>query len=214
MDSTSASPQFEDFWEASGFSQYNIGEFARNIENYSGTDKPELALKFSSPDYVLSRPKGSISKIASLRKSSRTFKNQPLTERSLSELLASFRATDGLEHRAYPSAGAAYPLEIFMLTLNVKGDLHGKILYYNADNHSVAVVSVAPSWRQLEPLINLPLKSPPQCILVFVLMTERMTVKYAERGGRFALVEVGAALQNVCLTVAEQKLKGVPLGGY
>lgn len=213
MDNTSAAPQFDDFWEASSFSHYDIASFARGIEAYSGTDKPKLSLTFPGHDHILPGPKNKLAKLTLDRQSQRNFSSQPMTERQLSELLASFRAVNGLEHRAFASAGAAYPLEVFMVTLNIKGDLNKRVLYYNADNHSVSVVSDAPAWKDLEPLMSIQLAGQPQCIVVFVLMTDRMTSKYSERGGRFALMEVGAAMQNLSLTISQLKLHGVPLGG-
>lgn len=213
MDTSSNSPQFDDFWEASSFSEYNIADFARGIETYSGQEKPQLSLKFPGVDHKLARPRGKLFNIMSKRSSSREFGNVALNEKQLGQLLAGFNAINGLEHRAFASAGAAYPLEVFMITLNVKGPLSKKVLYYNADNHSVSIVSNAPEWASLQKVVNIQLATAPQIIVIFALDSERMTNKYGERGGRFMLIEVGAALQNLSLTVANQKLHGVALGG-
>lgn len=213
MNDSSPSPQFDDFWEASSFNHYNIADFARGIETYSGKDKPQLSLKFPGKDYMLAKPKGALTKVMSRRISNREFDTAPLSEKQVGQLLSAFRTINGLEHRVFPSAGAAYPLEVFMVTLDVKGRLNRKVLYYNADNHSVSVVCDAPDWSMLAKLVNIQLESPPQAIIIFVLDDVRMTAKYGERGGRFALIEVGAAMQNLCLAIADNKLHGVALGG-
>lgn len=50
--------------------------------------------------------------------------------------------------------------------------------------------------------------------MVFVAFPERAVLKYGERGGRFALMEVGAAMQQLALQIAESsKLRGVAAGG-
>ena len=48
---------------------------------------------------------------------------------------------------------------------------------------------------------------------MFVLFAERMTDKYGERGGRFALVEVGEAVQSLALRLVAEDLVGYALGG-
>jgi hypothetical protein len=49
--------------------------------------------------------------------------------------------------------------------------------------------------------------------LVFVLADQPMLAKYGQRGGRFGLVEAGAAMQNVALRLSRHRLAGYLLGG-
>jgi SagB-type dehydrogenase family enzyme len=53
----------------------------------------------------------------------------------------------------------------------------------------------------------------PHVVVVFVLFPERITAKYGERGGRFALIEVGHAAQNLALRLARAGMAGCELGG-
>lgn len=53
----------------------------------------------------------------------------------------------------------------------------------------------------------------PGVVFIFVLFASRVTVKYGERGGRFALIEVGQATQNLSLRLVEEKMIGVEMGG-
>ncbi len=68
--------------------------------------------------------------------------------------------------------------------------------HYNADNHSLSVVG--PLGESYADTLSLDgFEGVPQLIVVFVLFPDRMTEKYGERGGRFALIEVGHAAQNL-----------------
>ena len=51
-------------------------------------------------------------------------------------------------------------------------------------------------------------------LVVFVMFPERALDKYGERGGRFALLEIGAAMQQLALQLAgSSKINGVAVGG-
>lgn len=50
-------------------------------------------------------------------------------------------------------------------------------------------------------------------MVVAVLFAGRLTGKYDERGGRFALLEAGAVMQQLSLAAAELGLAGVVAGG-
>ena len=53
----------------------------------------------------------------------------------------------------------------------------------------------------------------PALVLIFAVRVGRLAQKYGERGGRFALIEVGHACQNVALRLATDGLVGYQLGG-
>ncbi|HMS24605.1 MAG TPA: SagB/ThcOx family dehydrogenase [Acidimicrobiia bacterium] len=204
---------FENFWEASSYSTFNIRDFANAQEAYSSRDKEDSILEYPSKPHVLPFPKSDINKTSQSRQSDRDFSEKELSEKELGIILSSFHAHNGLEHRAYPSAGAAYALEIFCVANNVE-NFSGSILYYNPDLHAISVIGDAPSWDEAETNIYVETTGIPQCVIIFVLFTSRLTEKYLERGGRFGLIEVGAAVQQLALQLAESKhLKGVAAGG-
>ena len=49
--------------------------------------------------------------------------------------------------------------------------------------------------------------------MVATLFPNRLTAKYGERGGRFALLEAGAVMQQLSLTATDLGLAGVVVGG-
>lgn len=205
--------RFDDFWEASSLSIFNIGDFSRALSVYEDDDK-ELLLEYPTSPRPLPSPSTRLGRIARRRHSGRTFSGAEVSERELGALLSSLRAWNGLEHRGYPSAGATYVTEVFCVGFHA-ASLTGTIAYYDAERHGLVEVSRdAPTWDDVRARANATIDGTPGLLLLFVAFPGRATVKYGERGGRFALLEVGAAMQQVSLAIAEsRRLKGVILGG-
>ncbi|GAC1386996.1 MAG: hypothetical protein NVS1B7_6360 [Candidatus Saccharimonadales bacterium] len=203
---------FDLFWENSKFSEATIGEFQKRVEEYSGVEHEVAALQYSSPDVVLPKPKDKLIGIMKQRHSVRVFSNKDVSVKQLGSLLSAF--TSNGETKVYPSAGATYPLEIFCITNGIKGEVNGKICYYNYDNHSISLIGDAPSWEDYAALLNVDTENTiPALVFFFVLFPDRIVSKYGERGGRFALIEVGHAAQNLALRLTEEKMAGVETGG-
>lgn len=211
LDATTS--QFESFWESSAYSRYNVKEFAAAQELYGGKEKAQAILEYPSIPKKLVLPKSKVNSIAKQRRSDRTFSAMMLTAKEFGLLLSSFYAYNGSEHRSYPSAGASYAVEIFCVTNQVEG-FERQLLYYNPDLHAVSMLGDAPSWEILSTNINVVCQGTPQCVIIFVLISSRLTAKYRERGGRFAVIEAGAAMQQLSNQIANSKtLKGVAAGG-
>jgi len=213
MSSIKPTEYFDLFWQQSAYTPFNIKAFAAAQEQYAASDKPVSILEYPAKPQTLVLPKTTANYLARRRGSVRTFGSQTLSKRELGKLFSSFYAFNGLEHRAYPSAGGSYAMEVFCITNKVAG-LNGKILYYNPDIHAVSVLGKAPTWQELSPNVNLVATGVPQCLFIFVLFPQRLTAKYVERGGRFGLIEAGAAMQQLALQLAgSRSLKGVAIGG-
>jgi SagB-type dehydrogenase family enzyme len=204
---------FDTFWKDSSYSRFNIKEFANVQEQYNAKDKITSLLEYPSTPQKLGLPRTLANFLSRKRKSERVFSKKELTKRELGILLSSFYASNGLEHRAYPSAGGSYAVEVFCVANNVS-DFTRKILYYNPDINAVSVIGDAPGWSELSTRVNVQTEGTPQCLLIFVIFPDRLTTKYLERGGRFGLIEVGAAMQQLAIQIAgTRKLKGVAVGG-
>ena len=115
--------------------------------------------------------------------------------------------------RGHPSAGALYPVEVFCLCGDVGGGLAATACCYNPDNHSLTPVGPLPPWPEWSGALNLAVDGVPQVVLLFVLVTDRVVAKYGAMGGRFALIEVGHAAQNLALRLAADGLAGCEAGG-
>lgn len=204
---------FDKFWEASSLDRFNVREFSQQLNAYD-SDGKELFLEYPEIPKPLPASRTKLNKTSKRRKSDRSFSGKELSIKELGQLLSSFYAWNGLEHRAYPSAGATYVTEIFCVAFNVEG-YSGNVLYYDPEKHGIVEVSdKAPTWGEASKSLNMDVTGTPQILIVFVAFPQRATAKYGERGGRFALLEVGAAMQQLSLQIAESsKLKGVAVGG-
>jgi len=203
------------FWENSTLSHATIDGFVRTAtEGYAGSVRQPYRLQYPGADEPLHRPGDRQFRQMLRRTSSRRFSDKPLSARQVGGILAAFAARGEGERRVYGSAGGTYPVEIFCLLNNCTGPAAGTVAYYNADNHSLAAVGELPSWAAYADVINLDTEGTvPQLVVVFVLMPGRVTEKYGERGGRFGLIEVGGAAQNLALRLVEEGLVGCAVGG-
>ena len=201
------------FWENTKLGQVTVQGFSRRIQQYVATEPDRAPLRYAGAPLTLGRPRDALARLLDARRSELAFDERPLPARRLGTLFSAFGAApDG--SRAFPSAGATYPLEIFALLANVEGHLRGTAVHYAPDDHSLTVVGALGSWDDYSGGVNLDgVVGVPHVIVVFVLFPERVTAKYGERGGRFALIEVGHAAQNLALRLTRERMAGCEIGG-
>ena len=159
--------------------------------------------------------KFSIEKALLQRRSVRDYKEQPLDISEVSQLLwAAQGITDQRGFRTIPSAGALYPLEVFLVAGNVSGLPAGAYRYKPAGH---ALVKVAGGDRRAE---LCEAAGGQACVkngaaaLVFTAIYERTTVKYGNRGIKYAHIEVGCAAQNVYLQAVSLDIGTVFVGAF
>ena len=149
-------------------------------------------LKLPSP-----QPEGSLSLESALaqRRSLREFDQRELTLGEIGQILwAAQGITDYLEgRRTAPSAGALYPLEVYLA--NSQGVFH-----YRPINHLLVQTMGADVRRQLRqttPEQGWVEEAP--CLFIITGIYERTTGKYGERGIRYVHLEAGHVAQNILL---------------
>jgi SagB-type dehydrogenase family enzyme len=144
------------------------------------------------------------------RRSRRDFSAETLSLAELSQLLWSAQGiTDSRGRRTAPSAGALYPLEIYL----VKED---GIFHYTPEDHSLRVVMDGDFRKDLyeaglrqEAIMDAPVT------IVIAAVTARTETKYgSRRSPRYVYLEVGHAAQNVLLQAVALDLGAVPIGAF
>jgi SagB-type dehydrogenase family enzyme len=117
--------------------------------------------------------------------------------------------------RAWPSGGALYPIETYLLALRVQG-LSPGMYHYQPQTHALAHVGDAPEPAELVQLVYTEGVWPPDAaaLLIFTAVWERTRCKYGERGYRITLLDCGHLAQNILLCAEDLQLAATPLGGF
>lgn len=117
--------------------------------------------------------------------------------------------------RTVPSAGAMYPLEIYVLARRVTG-LPPGVHHYAIATHGLELLSDTPlSARFLADIfMGQPYATNAATVVVLTAVLGRTTKKYLDRGYRYALLEAGHVCQNMTLAAAALGLGCLSLGGF
>lgn len=144
------------------------------------------------------------------RRSVREFSDRPLSAAELGQLLwAAQGITDPRGYRTAPSAGALYPLEIYVATA-------GGLYHYVPARHALVVVGGSDVRQALvEAALRQEAVSQAPAVFVIAAVYERTAAKYgAERSPRYVHLEAGHAAQNILLQAVTLGLGAVPIGAF
>lgn len=138
-----------------------------------------------------------------LRRSVRDYTREPVTRAETAQLLWAAQGITSPEgDRTAPSAGALFPLELYLVAGKVDG-LEPGAYRYRPKGHALLQVaegdlrtaigraSLGQSWVRLG-----------AALIVFTAVYERVTAEYDEPGRRYVEMEVGFAAENVHLQAA------------
>jgi SagB-type dehydrogenase family enzyme len=144
------------------------------------------------------------------RRSVREYGDQPLTTAELGQLLwAAQGITNERGFRTAPSAGALYPLEIYLLTPE-------GVFHYEPQHHRLGLVSqddARPALHQAALKQEQVLRAP--AVFVLAAVYARTAQKYGqERSPRYVHLEAGHAAQNLLLQATALGLGAVPIGAF
>ncbi len=170
-------------------------------------------IKLPSPSF-----KGELSVEEALkeRRSQRNFLGRPLSLSQVSQLLwaAQGITEEGGLKRAAPSAGAMYPLEIYLVARSVEG-LEPGLYHYRPQDH---MVSFLLKGNYQDPLAKACLSqsfvAASPLSIVIAAEYERTTARYGERGIRYVLMDVGHVGGNICLQAVALGLASCPVGAF
>jgi SagB-type dehydrogenase family enzyme len=160
----------------------------------------------------------SLEEVIVRRRSIRDFAPEPLSQSQLSQLLWAAQGISNArgKYRTVPSAGATYPLEIFVacggngvdgisdgiyhydveshsLTLHYEGDVRGELALAALDQDFICVAPVD---------------------IIICALYSRTLSGYGGRGERYVHVEVGHAGQNIYLQATALGLATVAIGAF
>lgn len=157
----------------------------------------------------------SLERALAARRSVREFRAAPLELADAGQLLwaAQGEVSRG-GGRSAPSAGALYPLELYLAAGDVR-DLAPGIYRYSPAQHRITLVAAGDRRRDLaRAALGQGWIAQAAAILVVAAIERRTTVKYGERGVRYVHIEAGHAAQNVLLQAAALGLGATPVGAF
>jgi SagB-type dehydrogenase family enzyme len=160
------------------------------------------------------------------RRSARSFDDdRPITLQELSTFLdrsarvlsrwSDPSADDGGHtSRPYPTAGAAYELELYLAVARCEG-LERGFYHYDAGAHGLAAIPVQE--RDFEALMGhaalaMGVAAPPQILIVAAARFGRISWKYSAIAYSLILKDVGALSQTLYLTATDMELGGCAIG--
>ncbi len=151
----------------------------------------------------------SLEKAVAVRRSRRDFLPQSLTLEQISQLTWAAQGRDAhSRYRTTPSAGATYPLELFVVTDDgLFRYLPAKHALEKLTEQDLRAALASAAWGQgfieAAPLT-----------LVFAAQFSRTTDHYGQRGVRYVYMEAGHAAQNVHLQAEALGLGSVAVGAF
>jgi len=182
------------------------------ISRCSGSITNTERIKLPEPKYDSNT---SIEKALHERRSVRDFKDEPLTLAEVSQLLwAAQGITSPRGFRTAPSAGALYPLEVYVVVGNVEGLTQG-VYRYRPDEHELVKVAEGDKRAEVSAAALGQSSVKDGAIdIIFSAVYERTTRKYGERGIRYVHMEAGHSAQNVYLQAVSLGLGKVVIGAF
>lgn len=113
--------------------------------------------------------------------------------------------------RAVPSAGALYPLELYVLALRVRGLAPGA---YHVDPVDRSLARLGPPPDLVGVFVDPAVTQQAAALVVVTGLFRRSRCKYGLRGYRFALLEAGHLMQALVLVATAAGIDSLPLGGF
>jgi len=183
----------------------------------------QTIIKLPSPQL---KGKVSLEETILRRRSVRRYRREPLDLPQLGQILWSAQGITGTRgFRAAPSAGATYPLEIFVVVgkqgviaseaKQTPEELQAGIYHYEADSHSLSLHKAADLRPDLaratldqEFIIDAPVD------IVICALYHRTSYRYGRRGERYVHIEVGHAGENIHLQAVALGLATVEVGAF
>ncbi|NLX64682.1 MAG: SagB/ThcOx family dehydrogenase [Clostridiaceae bacterium] len=171
-------------------------------------------------EYKLSEPvkKGNMSleEAIACRRSVRSYSEGKIEEKDISQLLWTAQGiTDEMEGlRTAPSAGALYPLEIYIAAAMVEG-IEAGLYKYNPLNHSL----ILKKYGDLrEDIYNVSLRQDSikdaAAVVIYCAVFEKTSSRYEDRAEQYIYLEAGHSAQNIYLQAEALNLGTVAIGAF
>ncbi len=147
------------------------------------------------------------------RKSVREFENNALSFDMLSSLLLNGlgRVHPKSQRRAYPSAGARFPVETYIIAFNVAG-LNPGVYHFDVKDEKLEIL-LEEDLTHISEVFHSPYISSPSAVFIFTAVIPRSEIKYGINAYKFSLIEAGHMAQNLSLLCTKYNIGGCSVAG-
>jgi len=166
-----------------------------------------VEIKLPKPEF---KGKLSVEEALLKRRSVREFSKEKLTLNEISQILwAAQGITDERwGFRTAPSAGALYPIEIYVV-------MQEGVFHYNVKKHSLQAIKKGDVRKELcRACLNQEYIEEAPLTIVISAVFERTCSRYGERGIRYVFIEAGHVSQNIYLQCESLGLGTVAIGAF
>lgn len=182
---------------------------------------PAMADMTSSTKQIIDLPAAkthggmSLDDVLRKRRSHREFTIDPLSRKDLSQLLWSAQGiTQERGLRTAPSAGALYPLEVYVVANHVE-DLAPGIYHYRVTSHQLQLISTGDFHQRLaKAALGQDVIEQAAAVIAITAVYARTEIKYGSRATRYVHIEVGHVAQNIYLQATALDLGTVMVGAF
>jgi len=171
--------------------------------------KYERMEQFALPDTALDTSLGEA--LRSRRSMAASSTPRSVTIDEYGGLFSTLRRHAGGVRRMYPSGGALFPVETYLIETTLSG---GGIFHYNPSTHALEKLWNLPEDFNIKRLAVHPESLQASAIIVFTSLWERSAIKYGHLSYQHALLETGHMSQNVLLAASALSVAARPYAGF
>ncbi len=168
---------------------------------------PGQVIQLPAPDTTGAMP---LEQAIAQRRSKRSFTDEPLSLAQIGQLLWAAQGITEPQRgfRAAPSAGALYPLELYVVAAD-------GVYHYQPQGHQARLHMAGDRRAQLAAAcLGQRFVQQAGADFVFTAVFERTRAKYGPRADQYVHNEVGAAGENLCLQAVALGLGSVMVGAF
>lgn len=155
------------------------------------------------------------------RRSMRNFKDKTLCLQHVSQVLWSAYGVSDAESFSHiklktaPSAGATYPLEIYLMAGNVEGLIPGLYKYHPEENKLSLYLKGDIRSRIAKACLDQRMLKDAPATIIYNVVFERTTQRYGQRGyERYVYMDIGHSAQNIYLQTTALGMATCAIGAF
>lgn len=139
---------------------------------------------------------------------------EPISISDLGSLFGNtLKRREGSSSRNYPSGGALFPIETYLIATKLEGAAPG-VFHYHPTANALERLWDLPADFEMTRLVSKPDFLKPSALILFTAVWNRSSAKYGDLAYSHALLEAGHMSENVLLACAAFDLQARPMAGF